>query len=425
MRAKQFIFEYNIATTAQHFGSKLLDAAAKDISHEVLPIRKQLETDQKLTPAQEQQLITALLKLLENADPTPNKKYMVWLAKMYATGGYQSNYEDMASTVREMLTKFDKLNAKRMIPAPYNDIMKYSGIGKFLDTIEFYPDPFQDKQEANKGTAKEFYEDNEIRVIIPEDMNAACYYGQGTRWCTAAKNNNMFKSYAGRGPLYIIIPKHPKHTGEKYQFHFVDDQYMNERDEPVDLAPLVKVYPSLTKAFARQAEQWHIWQLMDEENQQSHREWADTLLRSIGKVDDNILTVNLSSDRDESGISWYRVRQVESFTHQDLRFGDSLSENGAIAVAVIDLRTPDKPVIVVGINDIYLSGVFISKDFRDDGNESWAYASEDQQSTAARVKISMEGLLEDSDEDHDAFIRGLKHFYRVYGEPEQDEDGPE
>jgi hypothetical protein len=65
MRAKQFILEYNVAKTTEHFGSKLLDAAARDISHEVVAIRKQLETDQKLTPKQEQQLISSYFSCLK------------------------------------------------------------------------------------------------------------------------------------------------------------------------------------------------------------------------------------------------------------------------------------------------------------------------------------------------------------------------
>jgi hypothetical protein len=422
MRAKQFILEYNISKTAEHFGSKLLDAAAKDISHEVLPIRKQLETDQKLTPAQEQQLIAALLKVLENADPTPNKKYMVWLAKMYATGGYQSNMEDMLSTVREMLAKFDKLNAKRMLPAPQNDIMKYSDIGKFLDTIETYPDPFQDKPEANKGNAKEFYEDNEIRVIVPEDMNAACYYGQGTRWCTAAKNNNMFKNYAGRGPLYIIIPKHPKlHAGEKYQFHFADEQYMDERDVPLDLEKMVELYPSIAKAFARQAEQFHIWQLMDADKQQAHTKQAEQFLFNIGKVEDDILTVNLSSDSADTGISWYRVRQVESFTHHDLHYGD-FSAEGAIAVAVIDLRNIRQPVVVYTFGDAYNSGVGISGDLVDE-DPDWKYASDEQEEAAARVQTALNDIFGAEDLDAREFAKGMYWFNKTYGEPEKDEDG--
>jgi hypothetical protein len=46
MRAKEFLLEYNQQATAERFGSKLLDAEAIDISHEVLHISKQLETDQ-------------------------------------------------------------------------------------------------------------------------------------------------------------------------------------------------------------------------------------------------------------------------------------------------------------------------------------------------------------------------------------------
>ena len=421
MRAKQFILEYNVAKTTEHFGSKLLDAAARDISHEVVAIRKQLETDQKLTPQQEQQLISALLKLLENADPTPNKKYMVWLAKMYATGGYQSNYEDMASTVRENLAKFDKLNLKRMIAAPYNDIMRFKNIRDFLDLVEPMPDPFDDKQEANKGTAKEYYEDNEIRVVIPEDMNAACYYGQGTRWCTAAKNNNMFKNYAGRGPLYIIMPKNPKlHKGEKYQFHFADEQYMDERDEPLDLEKIVDLYPSIAKAFALQAKQFHIWQLMDSEQQKAHSKSAEKYLFQIGKVEDDILTVNLSSDASDTGLSWYRIRQVESFTHHNLRYGD-FSADSAMAVAVIDLRDISKPVVVFTLGEEYGSDLIVSTDLIDE--TSWTYASDEQEETAVRIEMLLRELFDASDLDHREFRKGIYYFYKQYGEPEQREDG--
>jgi len=423
MRAKQFILGYNVAKTIEHFGSKLLDAAAMDISHEVKEIRRNLETDRKLSPQQEQQLITALLKLLENVDPTPNKKYMVWVAKMYAGAGYQSNYEDMASTVRENLAKFDKLNLKRMIAAPNNDIMRYKNIKEFLDVVEPLPDPFgDDKKEALKGTAKEFYEDNEIRVIIPEDMNAACYYGQGTRWCTAAKNNNMFKNYAGRGPLYIILPKNPKlHKGEKYQFHFADEQFMDARDEPLDLAKLVELYPSLTKAFARQAKQFHVWQLMDSEEQKAHSKAAEQYLFQIGKVEDDILVVNLSSDTEDSGVSWYRVRQVESFTHHNLRYGDFYSE-GAIALAVIDLRDITKPVVVYTLGNEYSSGVGISGDLIDE-DPNWTYASDEQEERAVQIQWALNEIFQASDLDHREFNKAIYYFYQTYGKPEQREDG--
>jgi hypothetical protein len=235
MRARQFIFEYNQQATAQRWGDKLLKAAARDISTQITDIRDALETDQKLTPEQEQRLISELLKRLESADPTPNKKYMVWLAKMYTVGGYQSNIEDMVSTVKGSLAKFDKLNAKRMLPSPRNDIMKYADIGDFLNVIDEYPNPFAKDSDTDKGTAKTVFENDAVRIVVPEDQNAACYYGQGTRWCTASKTStNYFNQYSKDGNLYILLPKKPQHEGEKYQLHFSSGQFMDEQDRQVE-----------------------------------------------------------------------------------------------------------------------------------------------------------------------------------------------
>jgi hypothetical protein len=74
-----------------------------------------------------------------------------------------------------------------------------------------------------------------VRIVVPEDQNAACYYGQGTRWCTAAtKGSNYFGHYSKEGPLYILLPKQPKYDGEKYQLHFESEQFMDENDYAVD-----------------------------------------------------------------------------------------------------------------------------------------------------------------------------------------------
>ena len=52
--------------------------------------------------------------------------------------------------------------------------------------------------------------------------DAACYYGQGTRWCTAAtRGKNYFSEYHNESPLLIILPKEPQYPGEKYQLHFI------------------------------------------------------------------------------------------------------------------------------------------------------------------------------------------------------------
>jgi hypothetical protein len=155
-----------------------------------------------------------------------------------------------------------------MIPAPRNDINKYRGFSDFLNVIDEYPDP-EAKALVDKGKSETLLDDENLRSLIVFDKAASMYYGQGTRWCTAAHKNNMFEQYAESAPIIIVIPKKPEHGGEKYQLWFnyscyeepirsredyqemthgmdqdeLDEaihegQFMNERDEPIRLNSL-------------------------------------------------------------------------------------------------------------------------------------------------------------------------------------------
>jgi hypothetical protein len=157
----------------------------------------------------------------------------MFLAKMYAQGGWGAKIEDLESKVKPALEKFHLLKLKKKIPSPRNDIMRYADLADFVAVMDEYPDP-EEKVQADKGTAKTVFENDAVRIVVPEDQNAACYYGQGTRWCTAAtKGSNYFGHYSKDGPLYILLPKQPKHEGEKYQLHFASEQFMNEDDNAV------------------------------------------------------------------------------------------------------------------------------------------------------------------------------------------------
>ena len=229
MRARQFVIEYDRTKTAQAFTSKLVNQSLNDPT---VPgaVKNNIKT---MDPVEAAEMI--LQNQIEVGDPTKQKKYTQALARMYANGLIK--WEDVGSTMRDYLTKFHKLNLKKMIPTPRNDFNRYSDLGDFYSVVDEYPDP-EEREKKSKGDAKEVYKDANVRIIQPEDINAACYYGQGTRWCTAADSNNMFDRYNQDGPMYIMLPTKPKYEGEKYQIHANSGQYMNHEDyrvEPRDL----------------------------------------------------------------------------------------------------------------------------------------------------------------------------------------------
>ena len=99
------------------------------------------------------------------------------------------------------------------------------------------------------------YEDDKWIVIIPKSMDASCYWGSGTQWCTATRNeeNNQFENYASRGDLYININKQTK---EKYQFHLADEQFMDANDEAIEIPVLETIEASngLIQFYSKLAE---------------------------------------------------------------------------------------------------------------------------------------------------------------------------
>ncbi len=250
MKAKEFVVEYNQAKTAQVFGNKLLTALALDrstylpgalaTSRAYLKQKEKIETT--LTDSSKQQIISDVLSALEGADPTPNKQYTRWLANVYANE--KRHLEDILSKCTDWLKTYQLLKLHRILPPNLTDINRLS-FDQLYDVKEQYIDVLLDKMDAveqatmSKGNAHEVLNNDQVRVIVPEDMDAAIYYGQGTKWCTAAKNNNMFDRYNADGSMYILLPKSPRHDGEKYQLHFGVGQFMDESDQSVDCQVLL------------------------------------------------------------------------------------------------------------------------------------------------------------------------------------------
>lgn len=268
MRYCEFLIEYNRDITKKNFGDSLRQSFAderEDDVNRIFPLNMTLRKNSKINGKKNDQIVIDwLIQQLENADPTPNKEYVQWMARKYSDRNNMVKFEDYLGQLPQYLAKFHKLKQRRMIDNPRNDINRYDNVPDFMNVIDEYPDP-ERKQSGNevKGDAEIVYEDNDVRVIQPKDQDAACYYGQGTRWCTAAtKGDNYFDNYNKSGPLYIIIPKKPKYKGEKYQLHINEKQFMNEKDDPVSLTKL-KDYPGFLKLLKKELDDEDLLMFVD------------------------------------------------------------------------------------------------------------------------------------------------------------------
>jgi hypothetical protein len=282
MRAREFLSEYRRDRTAQAVGNKLVAAFArvekghnvpqelygamtlakmvsdpqlftkgKSVTFDVMGtmVTVNAETAAEVLESQKPAIANAILAQLEDGDPTAHKEYTQWIAKMYIMGN--TPLEDIGSTLKEYLYKFAVLKRKKLIKPPANDINRYSSFTQFMDVMDEYELP--EDEIIDKGEATEVYEDATVRVVVPENQTAACYYGRGTRWCTAAtKGSNYYSQYSRQGPLYILLPKSPAHPGERYQLHFPSEQYMDESDSEVDLYELIVNRFDLANFFKQQ-----------------------------------------------------------------------------------------------------------------------------------------------------------------------------
>ena len=188
------------------------------------------------------------LAVLEQIDPTRNKQFVLWLVKQYQAK--QFRLED-AVRVNEVLVNFAKL--KNRLPIEQRDIgrfdfYKLDGLIDQLLNVSLDKDaPVGDTFPVVPGS-KVLYNGPLGQLAIPETEEASCELGCGTKWCTASENNNYFRRYSNQGPLYIWRDK----SGDKFQFHFESNQYMDARDQelsPDQVEQLQHSCPVIKKLF--------------------------------------------------------------------------------------------------------------------------------------------------------------------------------
>jgi hypothetical protein len=184
---------------------------------------------------------------LESMDPT-NGKMLQWLVNQYAAGIFK--LED-APRVSTALTDF---NAKKR-SLEKKDINQYKQLSDLEDAVEDTKEVSskkQQKQEIKTQGADTVFDSDAYSIVKLKTEEAACYYGKGTKWCTAADQRNMFDNYNQEGPLFVILDHA---NNRKFQLQLETAQFMDEKDNEVNYFNLSKKYPEIHNVFQRQAKQ--------------------------------------------------------------------------------------------------------------------------------------------------------------------------
>lgn len=176
----------------------------------------------------------AVLNQLMKADPTPQSKFIHWIANQYAKGTFKiKDINDVKHDLAEFERVKSKLDVKNVdefttvkhleqAVAPYNHEDVEGGSGK------------NDNREKMFAEADVIFKSDEFTLVSPRTEAACKYFGRGTNW-DINKEGGDFRSAHETSPIYILTAK----TGEKYMMSFAAPD-KNKGPDDKDFGPMLK-----------------------------------------------------------------------------------------------------------------------------------------------------------------------------------------
>jgi hypothetical protein len=163
-------------------------------------------------------------RIVSNITP----KFLQWVGKVMDS----INFEDNFFKLTQALNKFEKISSN----LPKTDINQYQTLAELTGAITEYENKSRRNVKKVEG-GNVVYDDGRFFVVNPLNHEASCYYGRGTKWCTAAETDTHFKKYNDDGKLFYIIDRSKptndpnykvallrKFDGEKLFYDAKDDQ---------------------------------------------------------------------------------------------------------------------------------------------------------------------------------------------------------
>lgn len=200
------------------------------------------------------------LAVLCEADPTPGKRAVQWLADRLLDRGFlwEDVQSGLGSKVHETLVAFG--THRRVLPKPERNLAAHATLASVWKAVahlmvsdEDMDDELgiRERRRREKAQARAesiiLCERPGFTVAVPLTETASRWWGRNTRWCTAADKNNAFGHYDAIGPLIVVVM-----PDEKFQLFMDADgtgQFMDSSDAELtedaiesrwnDIGPLV------------------------------------------------------------------------------------------------------------------------------------------------------------------------------------------
>jgi len=146
---------------------------------------------------------------LLSRDLSSNQKFLNFLGKVISP---ESVNDDLmkAKIAIEKFIKYQKNLEEK-------DINQYDSLKDISDEISKHENKVRRDVKEIDG-ADVVYEDDRFTVVSPKTYEASCYYGAGSKWCTAAKSSDAhFMSYNRDGKLFYFLDKKEKSGSRFYK----------------------------------------------------------------------------------------------------------------------------------------------------------------------------------------------------------------
>ena len=219
-----------------------------------------------------------LRAIIDKSDVLPGQhKYLNFLGKVVNP----KNFNTDLNIVVKLLEKFSTVSQNLSL----KDINQYDKISTLKKELDDYDNRIR-REIKTVDDADVVYEDNEMTVVSPKTHKSSCYFGSGTKWCTAASDSGHYDRYNQDGKLFYFVSKTKptsdptykvallkKFDGTETYYNAPDDSFRTgwifgtEKLEKI----LSRINSYISTTFADQLKIWNDKELAEKERQRLNR----------------------------------------------------------------------------------------------------------------------------------------------------------
>jgi hypothetical protein len=217
--------------------------------------------------------------IIDKSDVLPGQhKYLNFLGKVVNPRNFNADLNIVVKLLEKFSTISQNLNLK--------DINQYDKISTLKKELDDYDNRIR-REIKTVDDADVVYEDNEMTVVSPKTHKSSCYFGSGTKWCTAASDSGHYDRYNQDGKLFYFVSKTKptsdptykvallkKFDGTETYYNAPDDSFRTgwifgtEKLEKI----LSRINSYISTTFADQLKIWNDKELAEKETQRLNRE---------------------------------------------------------------------------------------------------------------------------------------------------------